>query len=109
MVLHSFKSNYISGHSFDVPYARVKHGQYVGGFVEGKPIIAAARTTGHSRVFESTMLQQYSDRTALSFLLSCSNHFMNSVFSFLSLFVFWKKVKPTSNDHILLTTIHIRM
>jgi hypothetical protein len=31
---------------------------------------------------------------------------MNPQFSFFSLFFFCKKVKPTSNDHILLTTIH---
>jgi len=31
---------------------------------------------------------------------------MNPVFSFFSLFFFYKQLKPTSNDHILLTTIH---
>jgi len=42
-----------------------------------------------------------------SLLLSCSEHVMNPVFSFsFSLFFFWKKVKPTGKDHILLTTIH---
>jgi hypothetical protein len=70
MVLHSFKSNYISEHSFDVRYARVKQGLCMGGFAEEPPIIAYARTSGHSKVSESTMFQQYSDRTALSFLFS---------------------------------------
>jgi hypothetical protein len=40
-----------------------------------------------------------------SFLFSYSKHFMNPVFSFFSLSFFCKKVKPTSNDHVLPTTI----
>jgi hypothetical protein len=37
------------------------------------------------------------------FPFSCSKHIMNPVFWFLSLFFFWKNMKPTCNCHVLTT------
>jgi len=63
----------------------------------------------HSKIFEKflpVIFHTSKQSGKSSFLFSCSEHLMNPVFSFFSFFFFYKKVKPTSNDHILLTTIH---
>ena len=65
MILHSFRSNQISGLSSDVPYPRVKQGQQMGGFVAETFIIAVAISNWHGKLSESTMFQQNSDRTAI--------------------------------------------
>jgi hypothetical protein len=52
------------------------------------------------------LLQTSKQSVTFSFLFSCSEHVMNSVFFIFSLFFFCKKVKSASKDHILLTTIH---
>jgi len=59
-----------------------------------------------SEKFLPAILQTSKQSVKFSFFLSSSEHVMNPVFSFLSLFFFWKKVKLAGNDQILLTTIH---